>query len=135
MGADRTPQLLRTLTYQGRSHTINEWAEITGLSAALIRQRADNGWTAERTLTEKPHPRGKYLPFGDVRKLSAQTGIPTETLRMRLHHGWSIADALTTPVRRYQPRSKPGVAIDFGGVSPTEPRPNAQDFSQLEISE
>lgn len=41
------------LTYNGETHTIAEWAEITGIGYNAIRQRINNlGWPIERALTE-----------------------------------------------------------------------------------
>lgn len=37
-------------TYAGETHTISEWAQITGLSRTTIRSRIKRGWTIEQAL-------------------------------------------------------------------------------------
>lgn len=50
----------RKITYMGETHTIAQWAEITGLSYSAIRGRLMRGWPVERILTEPNHsPRNK----------------------------------------------------------------------------
>ena len=41
----------RLLIYNGESHTISEWADITGISAKAIYRRLGRGWNAAKTLT------------------------------------------------------------------------------------
>lgn len=41
----------KTLSFQGRTKTIAEWAKTTGLTNADIYYRLNNGWTLEKTLT------------------------------------------------------------------------------------
>lgn len=43
----------KLLKYNGEEHTQSEWARITGIKAGTIYARLKNGWTVERTLTEK----------------------------------------------------------------------------------
>lgn len=39
------------LTYNGSTHTIAEWAEITGISPSALYSRIYNGWDAEKALS------------------------------------------------------------------------------------
>lgn len=41
----------RLLTYNGETHTMSQWCDITGLSKATIYGRLKSGWSIERTLT------------------------------------------------------------------------------------
>ena len=41
------------ILYNGESHTITEWAEITSIKSATIYDRLKRGWTAEAALTTK----------------------------------------------------------------------------------
>ena len=43
----------RTLRYKNHTQTINEWAQTTGLSSNLIRNRLRAGWTITQTLETK----------------------------------------------------------------------------------
>lgn len=41
------------LTYNGETHNIEEWSDITGISAKTIRTRYHLGWSAEKILTKE----------------------------------------------------------------------------------
>lgn len=43
------------LTWQGRTLTIPEWSEITGIKAPTLKKRIEHGWTPEETLTVPAH--------------------------------------------------------------------------------
>lgn len=45
------------ILFNGETHTISEWADITGIDCLRISQRLRLGWSVERTLTEKPKTR------------------------------------------------------------------------------
>lgn len=42
----------KTLEYNGESHSIKEWSEITGLTPHAISSRLHRGWTVERVLSQ-----------------------------------------------------------------------------------
>lgn len=42
------------LEYNGKTKTLSQWAEFTGLRSSTIRQRLIRGWSVERALTEIP---------------------------------------------------------------------------------
>ena len=54
------------IEYNGESHTIPEWSEITGIYKETIRYRLKNGWSVEKTLTQKHHV--KYIDIVDIKK-------------------------------------------------------------------
>lgn len=39
------------ITYNGESHTIPEWSQITNIPSYVIRNRRNYGWNVERILT------------------------------------------------------------------------------------
>lgn len=41
------------ITFKGRSHSIAEWARITGIGYQTLRKRLEYGWPPERILTQK----------------------------------------------------------------------------------
>ena len=93
------------LTHNGRTMTIQQWAEETGIPRGCIDQRIAAGWDVNRTLTEpvwETH-RDCYITFnGETKRLyewANQLGIKYKVLhnRINLHH-WPIEKALTTPV-------------------------------------
>ena len=43
----------RYLTFNGETHTMAEWSEITGINYDTIRNRLNSGWTTEQVLTTK----------------------------------------------------------------------------------
>jgi hypothetical protein len=45
----------RIITWNGQSHSLKEWARITGLSYIAIDRRLRYGWSIERALTEGNH--------------------------------------------------------------------------------
>jgi hypothetical protein len=54
--ADRKTQMNNTsvnrrYTYNGESHTIKEWSEITGVNESMLRSRLNRAWTIEDALT------------------------------------------------------------------------------------
>lgn len=44
----------RFLTFEGKTLCLVDWAKETGIKPYTIGERIRNGWTVERTLTEKP---------------------------------------------------------------------------------
>lgn len=48
----------RYVTYNGETHTISEWSDLTGLNKTLIRERLNSGWAPEEALTIPPVPGG-----------------------------------------------------------------------------
>lgn len=47
----------RMIEFNGKSMTVGQWSKETGLHHGTITNRLDQGWSAERTLTEKPDAR------------------------------------------------------------------------------
>jgi hypothetical protein len=44
----------RVITYNGETHSLSEWAEITGIKRATLSNRINTyGWSVERALTER----------------------------------------------------------------------------------
>ena len=125
--AQRRKNTAPELTHDDQTHTLNQWAEITGLPLTTLRTRVANGWTVERTLTApyadrvraapKPKPKqtAQTLTFSGKTRTVAQwanaTGIKVHTLQMRLRSGWTVERTLTTqPIPRGTP---PKVASTF----------------------
>lgn len=48
----RTKKPVETVTHQGLTLSIPEWADRVGLSRQCLRHRIKNGWSSERALTE-----------------------------------------------------------------------------------
>jgi len=42
---------VRTITFRGKTHTLSEWAVLTGINSDAIRRRLRKGWSLTKTLT------------------------------------------------------------------------------------
>lgn len=64
--------------FNGYTRTLDEWAEVTGISRHTIRSRLSNGWTIDRALTATINEAGKRMHKarrpGVVCDLSASLG-------------------------------------------------------------
>lgn len=93
----------RRLEFRGRSLTLIEWAEVSGVPYDTVRARADRGWSAEDILTvpvRRVRPK-RFLKLNGVRRSIVEwadvIGVPANTLVTRLRMGWSVRRTLTTP--------------------------------------
>lgn len=53
-----------TWDYNGETHTIAEWSEITGIDEKILRTRKYKGWEIERILTTPPMDYAQTLKRG-----------------------------------------------------------------------
>ena len=95
------------LTYNGKTQTIQQWSEDTGLSASCITQRIKAGWDTDRILTEQNHNTNyhRYITYNGITKRlyewAKEFGISYKVLQNRLDlHHWPIEKALFTPVNQ-----------------------------------
>ena len=95
----------RLLTHAGRTATVAEWAELTGIKRHTIISRLDQyGWDVAKALTvpvgealRTQHLltfRGKTL---NRRQWAAKVGLSVHTIQCRLRAGWTVEEALSTP--------------------------------------
>lgn len=49
----------RFFEYDGKTHSLREWSDITGISFAVLKGRLQRGWNIEKTLTE-PKMKNQY---------------------------------------------------------------------------
>ena len=104
------------LTLNGETLALTAWADKVGLNSKTLRARLEDGWPLERALQtpsgvtpgKKPslllEYAGEKLPLAEW---SARTGQTAESIRARLHRGWSAEAALTLPEGARRPRSRP----------------------------
>ena len=84
----------------GETHTMSQWAQIRGLTPAVIYNRLKVGWTVEATLDSKVQQRmgrAKYRLNGElisISKYAKTNGMNVNTLYSRLHKGWSVEETL-----------------------------------------
>ncbi len=93
------------LFFNGRSKTIAQLAEATGLGAANISNRLGMGWSEEKTLTTpiKQINHERILEYKSQRRNVSEwariVGISRSLISKRIEAGWSVEAALTTPIK------------------------------------
>lgn len=90
--------------HDGKTLTVQQWSKVTGINVKTIRCRLRDGLSiADALRPERTASPRLYTHDGKTMTLSAwakHLGIPRTTLRTRLdQRGWSIEQALTTPVK------------------------------------
>lgn len=110
MGYTKTPI---TLTYNGETLTLTQWAKRTGLDYGTLKWRLNRGWSIEDALYKPPQVGvyekkydGETLTcFGETltyRQWRDKTGIPATAIKDRVKRlGWDPERALTVPVKKY----------------------------------
>lgn len=93
------------LTYNGKTQTIQQWAEETGMSRTCLEQRVSAGWPVDRIFTEPHHNTNcqRLITYNGVTKRlhewAKDLGINYNTLQTRLDlRHWSVERAFETPV-------------------------------------
>jgi hypothetical protein len=101
------PKGEQTLTHDGETLPISEWAERLGVHKVTIRRRLSDGKTIAETLSAKP--RGSITYNGETHtthEWAEKLGLTYGGLLYRLRSGQSIAQALTPDQQR---GAKPGI--------------------------
>lgn len=98
------------ITFNGKTQTMKQWAEELGINYSALKCRLQvYGWDIEKALEkELNETRGKqYTAFGKTQNIAhwaKEYGINRETLALRLRSGWTIEEALTKPIQKYNRR-------------------------------
>lgn len=91
----------RYITFNGKTKTLAEWSDETGISYSALKHRIDRGWEIEKALTTKGNCNYRKLTYNgethSYEEWSKITGIPLQTLKNRGASGWNEEDILTTP--------------------------------------
>jgi lambda repressor-like predicted transcriptional regulator len=105
-------------TAHGKTLTIAQWSEETGISVGTLRFRLAHGWTMEDAVTRPVGSRLKDTPDEQRKRIGAsrgytalgktmtieqwseETGLPASTIRNRLRQGWLEEDAVTLMQKR-----------------------------------
>lgn len=99
------------LELDGKTQSIMEWSEETGIPYSTIKKRINSyGWSHERALTTpnavKPQKKisDVLVEFNGEKLCLAEWGrrykLSAATIKNRLNSGWSPEKAITTPPRR-----------------------------------
>lgn len=107
---DERPMSKQTLTMDGETKTVAEWADVVGIRYETVRARVnDYGWDVHKALNTPVKKRistvltieamGKSLT---AHEWSRETGIPSNTIRSRYRLGWPPDKIVTKelPARR-----------------------------------
>jgi hypothetical protein len=97
-----------TITFQGKTMTLREWASELGVSPDVLYSRLAKGWPLEKSLVPKLRKRYERITFNGmsltVKEWSRKLGIPEVTLYSRL------AKKLPLDKVFLQGKMKPGVS-------------------------
>lgn len=95
-----------SITFDGETHTVTEWAKITGIGRESLYRRLNNlGWDIEKALTTpcKKSKRGKKI-FLDYRgkkisllELASALGTSKASVYLRYRMGWSAEEIANEP--------------------------------------
>ena len=112
---------MKTITVNGRTLTMAQWAEEVGLKNGTIQQRLKKGWSVEEALTPS-HFKGVRHEFHGkmmtLAQISLMTKVPPTTIRARIKSGSTIERAVselvwgrekgakTRPVKKERPAVK-----------------------------
>ncbi|GKX34647.1 MAG: hypothetical protein MnENMB40S_22650 [Rhizobiaceae bacterium MnEN-MB40S] len=102
------------LTYQGQTHTVAKWAEITGLKPSTIWHRIRKDLPIDEVLNSRinsgPTAAKLYSYNGKsmtLKEWAKQTGVNYHTLRTRMQTGLTLPEAIEFAGRPGRPSAKP----------------------------
>ena len=97
----------RLLELNGEVHNMAEWGRITGFGKEAIRSRLKLGWSVEDTLTKPVNKnmgqsRKEALSYkgvtGTLKEICKAVGANYHTVQTRMYRGWSLEQAIETPI-------------------------------------
>lgn len=77
----------KRITFEGKTRTITQWAEVLDIPRETLRRRLQNGWSVERALTSSVHRWSSYEYKGETRTLlgwAVVLGVKRDFLRSKL---------------------------------------------------
>lgn len=94
----------RRIIYKGKSYTLAELSDLTGIKSATIALRLNEGMTPREAVeTELNHDYIFVEMNGEkhyLKKWCEILKLPYKTVHMRIKRGWTPEKALTTPIRK-----------------------------------
>lgn len=97
----------RLLELNGEVHNMAEWGRITGFGKEAIRSRLRLGWSVEDALTKPVNKnmgpvRKEALSYkgttGTLKEICKAVGANYHTVQTRMYRGWSLEQAIETPI-------------------------------------
>ena len=136
---NRNKRSNRHITFAGKTLTLAEWAEQTGISRVTIVERLNRGWSTRKALTSRLATRPQRVkpnhhtdaPSGsDARSLLDWRGVPSSRSRRGLpgprHRRWTSAPSLRRDLPAHPGGARPRLprgSTDDAGPGPTRPEP------------
>ncbi len=122
----------RTITHDGLTLTIHQWAARTHQSPQMLRYRLNAGWSIERALSAPPTYRGrKRMPNAEQRAMLAALNADARALRRDFYQLVREIDrSLSSFASRLEllvENATPGVSNDFAASACDRGPPVAQD--------
>ena len=108
----------RNLTWDGQTHTVQEWAKILGIRHETLRSRLNRGWSLERIFNEKPTPRKKstlgLIDYRGKKRTAIEwariLNLDYTTLRNRLYDKTiTVEEAFETPFKKMNRNKVTGI--------------------------
>lgn len=104
----RNTRRVRWLTMNGQTKMLSDWARDLGISPQTLTKRLARGWELTDALTldtrtDQTRLTNRYLEFRGERLCVAEWAKRLHlgpALQARLHWGWSVERALSTPLRK-----------------------------------
>ena len=93
-----------SLTIDGVTLTITEWARKHGLDYNVVSKRIKDGWDIQKALNE---PKRVKKPNSNKvsKELAEHHGFTRSVVQKRIDAGWNLEDALSKPLRVTKPRT------------------------------
>ena len=106
-----------SVTFNGETHNLRTWAEITGISVQTLSLRMHSGWSVKDALTVKVHKQeaARYEIRGEAKTVAEwakESGLKPSLIRSRLSLGWGGEQAVFSPMKA---KGKIPKAIEYKG--------------------
>lgn len=110
-----------SVTFNGETHNLRTWAEITGISVQTLSLRIHSGWSVKDALTVKVRKQeaARYEIRGKEKTITEwakESGLTPSLIRSRLSLGWGVEQAVFSPMMA---KGKVPKTIEYNGKSRT----------------
>lgn len=99
---NRNTRFNRLITANGKTQTMQDWVEETGIPKSTIKNRLQRGWTDEQIINTPIQNKARnnsLFPVGGS-EIVARLGLNRQTVKSRMLRGWTFEEAITKPVNK-----------------------------------